>query len=212
MSLGGDPTQPTVPIRRHTPPSLRLTRPSPAVLAELVARQADAPFSYDQVGATRGGVPDGWSSADRERVIGHGEHTWQRARAALESWTQFDLGWVHPHSRDVPIAEGAVFAFSTQQLGVWTVNACRIVYVVDESDDDRTQFGFAYGTLDGHMVRGEERFLLTWDHTTDEVRFRVHQFSQLAHPLIKVIAPVTRRIQARFNRQAVARLAAEVAP
>ena len=31
MSLGGDPTQPTVPIRRDTPASLRLTRPSPAV-------------------------------------------------------------------------------------------------------------------------------------------------------------------------------------
>jgi hypothetical protein len=28
-------------------------------------------------------------------------------------------------------------------FGVWTLNTCRIVYVVDEA----TRFGFAYGTL-----------------------------------------------------------------
>lgn len=173
--------------------------------------QQDAPFSYDLVGATRHGVPVGWNSADRERVIGHGEAVWTRARAALDRWTQFDLTWVYPHRDDVPLREGAVFAFSTRQLGVWTINACRIVYVVDETVDGQSRYGFAYGTLDGHMVRGEERFLLTWDHASDEVRFRVNQFSQLAHPVVRVIAPVTRRIQARFNREAVDRMAAEVA-
>ena len=33
-------------------------------------------------------------------------------------------------------------------IGFWWLNACRIVYVVDEAGPI-TQFGFAYGTLAG---------------------------------------------------------------
>lgn len=39
---------------------------------------------------------------------------------------------------------------------VWSLNAARIVYVVDEP----RRFGCAYETLPGHVERGEERFLI----------------------------------------------------
>jgi uncharacterized protein (UPF0548 family) len=193
--------------RAHT---FRLRRPASSEIDALVAAEVDAPFSYPDVGATRTGVPAGYFSADRERVLGRGAETWDRAVAALRAWRQFDLPWVHPHRDDVPIEPGELFAFSTQQLGVWTINACRIVYVVDEETADGRRFGFAYGTLDGHMVRGEEAFLLSWDAATDEVRFRVHQFSQLAHPVVRAVGPLARRIQSRFNRQAVDRMVQEI--
>jgi phosphatidylserine/phosphatidylglycerophosphate/cardiolipin synthase-like enzyme len=51
------------------------------------------------------------------------------------------------------------------------VNLCRVVYVIDEPDGPIARFGFAYGTLPGHAVAGEELFLATWDRATDEVRF-----------------------------------------
>ena len=38
-------------------------------------------------------------------------------------------------------------------LGLWWLNACRIVYVVDEAGPV-TRFGFAYGTLPGHAGSG----------------------------------------------------------
>ena len=52
-------------------------------------------------------------------------------------------------------------------LGLWWLNACRIVYVVDEAGPV-TKFGFAYGTLPGHAGTGEERFLVEWDRASDE--------------------------------------------
>ena len=41
-----------------------------------------------------------------------------------------------------------------RHLGLWTLSACRIVYVLDEP----RRFGFAYGTLE-HVVRGEQDFV-----------------------------------------------------
>jgi uncharacterized protein (UPF0548 family) len=42
-----------------------------------------------------------------------------------------------------------------------------------ESADDRTVFGFRYETLNGHIEEGAEWFLLTKDHATGAIRFRI---------------------------------------
>ena len=44
-------------------------------------------------------------------------------------------------------------------LGMWTLNAARVVFVIDEPG----RFGFAYGTLPRHVESGEERFLVERD-------------------------------------------------
>jgi hypothetical protein len=58
---------------------------------------------------------------------------------------------------DTPVQPGADVAVVVSHLGLWSVNACRIVYVIDERGSPE-KCGFAYGTLPDHRERGEERF------------------------------------------------------
>ena len=67
-------------------------------------------------------------------------------------------------------------------IGLWWLNACRIVYVVDESGPI-SKFGFAYGTLPGHVESGEERFLIEWDRG-DEQRVVRHPGLFPTEPLL----------------------------
>jgi uncharacterized protein (UPF0548 family) len=69
-------------------------------------------------------------------------------------------------------------AVIARALGLWWLNACRIVYIVDESEPLR-RFGFAYGTLPGHVGTGEERFLVEWDPAGDGVWYDILAFSRL---------------------------------
>ena len=63
-----------------------------------LAAQVELPFSYPDVGATRSlssnaeHVP---GTLHHHRVqLGHGHETFARARAALERWEMFRLGWI----------------------------------------------------------------------------------------------------------------------
>ena len=190
---------------------LSLNKPSPERLQQIVASQAGAALTYDDVGSTRGDLPLGWSVDDQRVVLGHGEESFRRAVSAMCRWTQFDLGWVRPLRADVPIREGELFTFVARTLGVWSVNICRIVYVIDEDDAQGARFGFAYGTVGAHSVRGEESFLVRWDKASDEVAFGIRKFSKPASALLRFLGPITRWVQRRFTREAMHRLAAEVA-
>ena len=87
--------------------------------------------------------------------------------------------------------------------GLWWLNACRIVYVVDEPGPIRT-FGFAYGTLPGHVEKGEERFLIEWDKTTNAVSYDIRAFSPANRLLIRLGYPAVRRAEKRFGRHSAA--------
>lgn len=107
----------------------------------------------------------------------------------------FDLGWVELVDPKAPIEAGTTVAVLVRSLGLWSLNAARIVYVVDERD----RFGFAYGTLPDHAESGEELFLVTRDAggtVTYELRAdsRPHQWpARLGYPWV-------RRLQKRFAR------------
>jgi uncharacterized protein (UPF0548 family) len=99
-----------------------------------------------------------------------------------------------------------VVAFSSRQAGLWALNLCRIVDVSDVSAERESRFAFAYGTLAGHVVAGEERFELVWDHASDEVSFEIRKFSRLQHWVVRLCAPIARYMQARFSQLAIANL------
>jgi uncharacterized protein (UPF0548 family) len=86
------------------------------------------------------------------------------------------------------------------QLGgvCWTTNVCRVVYVVDEP----ARFGFAYGTLRGHLLHGEERFLVEHNLADDTVCFDILAFSRPARLLARLGYPIVRWFQKRFGRDA----------
>jgi uncharacterized protein (UPF0548 family) len=133
---------------------LSLRKPPAESVRRFLAGQADLPFSYAAVGATAT-IPPAGHVVDRTRVkLGEGEPVFRAATAALRRWEQFRLGWVEAWSPDTPIQPGEVVAVMGRALGWWWLNACRVVYVVDEAGPI-SRFGFAYGTLPGHVESGE---------------------------------------------------------
>jgi uncharacterized protein (UPF0548 family) len=182
---------------------LSLRKPSADDMRRFLAVQADLPFTYEAVGATAGTPPAGYV-VDRTRVrLGEGEPVFRSAVAALRRWEQFDLGWVAAWPADTPIRAGEVVAVMGRAVGLWWLNACRVVSVVDEAGAT-SRFGFAYGTLPGHVESGEERFLVEWDRGDDGVWYDILAFSRPNHALTRLGYPVVRRLQKRFGRDSAA--------
>lgn len=180
-----------------------LRKPSHDALRRFLAAQTPLPFTYDAVGATATTPPPGYV-VDRTRIkLGEGEAVFRAAVAALRRWAQFGLGWVEAWPPDAPIRAGEVVAVMGRAVGHWWVNACRIVYVEDEAGP-LTVFGFAYGTLPGHVERGEERFRVEWDQGDDGVWYDILAFSRPRHVLTRLGYPVVRRLQKRFGRDSAA--------
>ena len=190
--------------------NLFLKRPSRQVIQSLLNEQAGLPLSYTDIGATDVMPPEGWHWHSQSLHLGRGEQTWQHACTALQAWTQFDMSWVFPLDRSVPIREGENFVFAARHLGVWSVNVCRVVRTFNDMRDGVERFGFAYGTLATHALQGEELFLLERDHLMGDVRFVIRKFSRPNVWLARIASPITKQIQARFTHDALRRLAREV--
>lgn len=184
-------------------------QPSDQVVQRFIASQRELPFSYPDVGATLTEPPDGYN-VDHNRIqLGVGRVTFEKGVAALRGWKHFDLGWVKIVPTDVPVEVGATVAVQARTLGLWSLNACRIVYLLDRAEDDlKARFGFAYGTLPNHAERGEERFLIEWNKD-DSVWYDVYAFSRPQNPLARISAPYARRLQKRFAQQSLAKMKAE---
>jgi uncharacterized protein (UPF0548 family) len=182
---------------------LSLRKPSTEAIRPFLEAQAKLPFTYSAVGATAAAPPAGYI-VDHTRIkLGEGEPAFHSAIAALRRWEQFRLGWVEAWSPDTPIQPGEVVAVMGRAIGLWWLNACRIVYVVDESGPI-SKFGFAYGTLPGHAESGEERFLIEWDQSDDSVWYDILAFSKPNHFLSRLGYPVVRWTQKRFGRDSAA--------
>jgi len=202
-----------------------LREPSDADIARFLLDQSNLPFSYADVGATRApsAAPHGFT-VDHNRIeLGRGAEIFQRASEELKRWRQVDLGWVSIAPRGVKLEKGATVAVKAWGCGMWSLNACRVVYVVDETQpgagatpvkrdeaEPITRFGFAYGTLPDHIERGEERFLIEWDPKGDSVWYDILAFSQPRHPLVKLGSPVARVMQKRFARDSLAAMKSAV--
>jgi uncharacterized protein (UPF0548 family) len=178
---------------------LFLRKPSADALRRFLDMQRDLPFTYAAVGATAAMPPAGFV-VDRTRIkLGEGEAVFQLAKTALRRWEQFRLGWVESWSPDTPLLPGEVVAVMGRAVGVWWVNACRVVYAVDEAGPV-PKFGFAYGTLPGHVESGEERFLIEWDRGDNGVWYDILAFSRPNQLPARLGYPVVRRLQRRFGR------------
>ena len=178
-------------------------KPSAETVRKFLDQQAAGDFTYAPVGATAGARPSGYRLNQTRVKLGSGPRVFERARAALGRWEQFRIGWAEVQPDDQPIVPGAVVAIIAYRLGIWWLNACRVVYVVDEAGPVERS-GFAYGTLPDHAGSGEERFLIEWDRETDEVWYDILAYSRPHLFLARVGYPYVRYSQRLFGRRSAA--------
>ena len=179
----------------------RISEPSEQDAVAFVYSQRNLPFTYAEVGATNATPPSSYRVDHNRARLGDGEATYRRAVEALKSWRQFELGWVGIVPRGVVVQVGATIAVKARAFGTWSLNASRVVYVIDEL----RRFGFAYGTLPDHVECGEERFLIEW-LSDDSVWYDILAFSRPQHPLAKLSAPLARMLQKRFARESLSQM------
>ena len=178
---------------------IRFRRPSDVEVASFLDAQEGARFSYGAVGATAHDLPAGFNVHRSRARLGVGDACYERAVMAIRSWRMFDLGWVDARPDRSTIEAGTTVAVLVRYAGLWFLNACRIVYVVDEPH----RYGFAYGTLPSHAESGEERF--TVEREPDgSVAYEILAFSRPRLWAARAGYPLSRGLQKRFARDSMA--------
>ena len=178
-------------------------KPSTESVLRFLSDHKNRDFTYSAVGATSSTPPAGFV-VDHTRIkLGNGEQVFEAAKNAIRRWEHFRLGWVEFSSKDIPIEKGKVVGVLARVFGLWCLNACRIVAVVDEVGPV-SRYGFVYGTLPGHVESGEERFQVEWNRSDDTVWYDILAFSRPNHFLTRLGYPMVRRIQKKFARDSSA--------
>lgn len=146
-----------------------------AYLAELASRPVN--FVEPPVTMTE---QSGWTVDGHQDQVGlekpgppEAEGMFERARRGMMNYDFSDpsiaIGHFDPNSPFVNrniLLELKVFGF--RFLG-----GARVHSVREESGPETTVFGFRYDTLQGHIERGFEWFLLTKEHASGKVSFRI---------------------------------------
>jgi uncharacterized protein (UPF0548 family) len=152
---------------------------------------ADAPFTYDEVGATRdGALPAGYDHLQRSAAVGSGRAEFDRAAAAVFRWTAQRGAGLRIQADGPASTPGTVVLMTAGLRRLGLDIPCRVVWVVDEPD----RRGFAYGTLPGHPESGEESFVVT-PGPDGEVGYELRAFSRLATRFSRLGGPVSHRAQ-----------------
>lgn len=176
-------------------------QPSTVAIESFLTRLRSTELTYSDVGATSRNPPRRYVVDRTIRRLGSGEATFDAAAAALRRWKQFELDWVRIVPARETISAGDDVAIVAHVFGVWWLNGCRIVYVLDETTADARRFAFAYGTLPDHAGEGEERFSVEMNGH-GEVTFEVSAFSRPRHLLSRLAYPLMRAHQKKFGREA----------
>jgi uncharacterized protein (UPF0548 family) len=184
-------------------------QPTDVEIESLIARQAGASWSYDDLQATRDGSPPrrkGWIT-DRHRVqLGAGQAAFEAAAEAIRTWRMFPPEMTRVYWPTLEATPGTVVAvrYFARPFRVWMVFPARVVYTIDDEVESERgparRFGFAYGTLPDHPERGEERFLVEWNRADDQVEYELLAYSRPAHWLARLGFWYARYEQARFRR------------
>jgi uncharacterized protein (UPF0548 family) len=151
------------------------------------AALAQEPFTYAEVGATAGQLPDGYHHVQGSARIGSGRERFESAAAKVMRWGMLRGAGIRVRPSSEMAEVGSVVI-----VGLGPVRApCRVVYVVD----DENRRGFAYGTLRGHPESGEELFAVRFDPADDGVYAEVTAFSRHATWWSRAAGPVTSLVQ-----------------
>jgi uncharacterized protein (UPF0548 family) len=174
-----------------------LTKPSEKQIQRFLETQHTLNFSYKEVSATNPHTfspPKNFTHDHNRILLGKGQATFEKAKAAMKNWKAYALGWTNIHPNAQP-EKDKTFCVLVSHFGFYSLSSLRIVYVVDEP----RRFAFAIGTLPGHVEKGEERFMVEW-LADDSVHYDLLAFSKPQHPLVYLGYPVARQLQKRFAK------------
>ena len=150
-------------------------------------------LTYTEVGATVGELPPGYHHVRASRELGVGRDVFVAAAERILTWEMHRGAGIRVLEAPPRAALGADVRCSWLGMRI----ECRVVDVVDESDRQ----GFAYGTLAKHPERGEERFVVEFDASTQVVTARIIAFSKPASLFFRVTAPVGRFVQRHITER-----------
>ncbi len=174
--------------------------PNQLKINTFVEKQGQLDFTYDNLLATQNADDrvEGFDNDFAQKIIGEGEMAFEKAKKHLRAWKMFPSAWTKILPEDQPIEVGVTVAMFARFFGLWWRNACKIVYVIDEP----RRFGFAYGTLPGHIERGEELFLIEWK-ADNQVYYSIKAFSRPRHIFAKIGYPLVRILQEKFRQDSM---------
>lgn len=177
-----------------------ISKPTLPQLQRFLDHERELPFSYPQIASTQLDTPiPGFDNDFNFIELGQGPIVWEAAKEAIRQWKMFPGVWACIWPEHTPIREGEVVVMQAKVLGMWWLNSCRIVYVVNTP----LKFGFAYGTLPGHAECGEELFMVE-KMPNDTVRYVLKAFSRPRLWMARLAYPITRAQQRRFVRDSKA--------
>lgn len=181
---------------------LSIFKPGTVAIQAFLETERNKPFSYAAVGQTQtDAAVSGFDNDFNTQELGRGPAAWEAAKTAIRQCQMFPGGWADVMPKPLAIREGEVLAMVVQVLGIWWLNSCRIVYVIDTE----RQFGFAYGTLPGHVERGEELFMVE-KMADGQVRYVLKAFSKPRPWMARVGYPLARVFQRKFVRESKANM------
>jgi uncharacterized protein (UPF0548 family) len=182
------------------------------------------PVTYGAIGATQAAdllkhPPEGFRATESRRRIGHGEQRWHFAWLQTMSWGIKKRSGFRVRPADAPMGvldgepeyapdgsqlvrpgDSAMLSLGWGRLSIH--EPVRVLYVVDEP----RRRGFAYGTLAGHPLQGEELFTVE-RRDDDSVWVAIRSFSRPSSRLWWALYPAVRLAQALFTRRYLRALA-----
>ena len=129
-------------------------------------------LTYPEVGATAAALPAGYRYVRLTHRIGTGRDRFEQAAGSVMRYGMLRGAGVRV-SATTEVAQVGTDVLG--RLGPFAA-PCRVVYVTDEPN----RRGFAYGSLPGHAVSGEEMFGVRFDPADDGVYSEVVAFSRPA--------------------------------
>jgi len=207
-------------------------RPSKEQQDEVLAKASKLGLNYDAKCKTKGLddeekvkalKADGYRICSKKVRLGEGWSTFRKARSKMNDWRHVKLGWTSV-SPDIPIKKGADVCLCANLLGLWIMNPLKTVYVETRRTKapllnlvpvlpigyTSSSFSYGEGTMQGHLLAGEERYSLFMDRKDKSVHYQVSSLSKPDHLLSKVGYPVVCLLQSAFIHQSARSFAREV--
>lgn len=134
-------------------------------------------------------------------LVGSGMETFEKGKTALQTWRHFQFNWTFVDSA-TPIKTGVKFCVCVNEFLSWLMMPLQIAYVDEDKSAKKVKASFSYGsgTLQGHLLAGEERFSLELDEN-DQVWYEILSFSKPAHLLSFIGYPYVLRRQKCFTKE-----------